>query len=74
MMVSIVHNLLQNNTQISHFKKQLLSFSAEVTKIWTCKNNSRSCCQTQNTSTDLIYALHKRKKFRVHLLLSDYVI
>lgn len=74
MIGSIVHNLLQNNTQISHFKKQLLSFSVEVNKIWTCKNNSRSSCQTQNTSKALIYVLHKRKKFRVHLLLSDYVI
>lgn len=39
MMVSFAYNFLQNNTDISHFKKQLLGFSAEVTKIWTYRIN-----------------------------------
>jgi len=39
MMVSTVYSLPQNNTDLSHFKKQLLDFLAEVTKIWNYRIN-----------------------------------
>lgn len=76
MMVSISYNLLQNNTEISHFEKELLRFSAEVTKTApTGSINSRSSCQTMNTNENLIfYALHSRQKLRVHGLLSEYSV